>query len=104
MENDVNCPAVVMGGELAPKLCGGEKCAWWDSEGLCCSVKTMAEFQRLGCVRVANALNRLQETLVRQLDFGAPGVTAGLARLHDSLDARLNDLVYKLDRVIQALG
>jgi len=80
MGMECNCPVVVMGGRLEPELCAGEKCGWWDDQGKCCAVTTIAEFQRLGSVRLANSINKL----------------------HDSLDARLNDVVYKLDRLIVA--
>lgn len=77
MESDKNCPVVVMGGRLEPELCAGEKCAWWDTQGKCCSIKTIAEFRRLDGSRLVTAVGEL----------------------NNSVDARLGDIVGKLNRL-----
>jgi len=78
MGNDVYCPLLAVTRNRESTECIRQSCGWWDSGGLCCSIKTMAEFQRLGTGRGIAALDQLQS----------------------SLDARLGDLLYKLDRLL----
>jgi hypothetical protein len=78
MGNDVVCPLSTEGEPRTAVVCVGPKCGWWDAQGKCCSIKTIAEFQRLDGSRVVTAVGEL----------------------NNSLDARLGDLLYKLDRLL----
>jgi len=60
--------------------CMGDACGMWDDQGSCCSIKTIAEFTRLGMTNIAGGVDRMQ----------------------NSLDSRLADLFGKLDQLLMS--
>ncbi len=78
MGNETFCPVGLLRVPAGPMSCAGGRCGWWDGQGKCCSIKTIAEFQRLDGGRIVSAVGEL----------------------NNSLDARLGDLLYKLERLL----